>query len=57
MIRAGFHPFRYSIKNKNHHFRTKNKIGLIVIDYLQLMSNSKSKTENRVQELSQITRS
>jgi replicative DNA helicase len=28
-----------------------------VIDYLQLMSNSKSKTENRVQELSQITRS
>jgi replicative DNA helicase len=33
------------------------KIGLIVIDYLQLMSNSKSKTENRVQELSQITRS
>jgi replicative DNA helicase len=27
-----------------------------VID-LQLMSNSKSKTENRVQELSQITRS
>lgn len=34
------------------------KIGLIVIDYLQLMqnSNSNSNTENRVQELSQITR-
>ena len=35
----------------------QNKIGLIIIDYLQLMQNSKLKTENRVQELSQITRS
>jgi replicative DNA helicase len=35
----------------------QNKIGLVVIDYLQLMSNSKLKSENRVQELSQITRS
>jgi replicative DNA helicase len=35
----------------------QNKIGLIIIDYLQLMSNSELKTENRVQELSQITRS
>ena len=35
----------------------QNKIGLIVIDYLQLLLNSKIKTENRVQELSQITRS
>jgi replicative DNA helicase len=35
----------------------QTKIGLIVIDYLQLMQNSKSKIENRVQELSQITRS
>jgi len=34
-----------------------NQIGLIVIDYLQLMQSSKIKTENRVQELSQITRS
>nr|YP_009496092.1 DNA replication helicase [Plagiogrammopsis vanheurckii]AWT38532.1 DNA replication helicase [Plagiogrammopsis vanheurckii] len=34
-----------------------NHIGLIVIDYLQLMQNSKLKIENRVQELSQITRS
>tara|TARA_B100000497_G_C7651790_1_gene392162 strand:+ start:117 stop:1484 length:1368 start_codon:yes stop_codon:yes gene_type:complete len=32
-------------------------IGIIVIDYLQLMQNSKSRIENRVQELSQITRS
>lgn len=35
----------------------QNNIGLIIIDYLQLMQNSKLKNENRVQELSQITRS
>lgn len=35
----------------------QNKIGLIIIDYLQLLLNSQSKFENRVQELSQITRS
>jgi replicative DNA helicase len=34
-----------------------NYIGLILIDYLQLMQNSKSNIESRVQELSQITRS
>ena len=35
----------------------KTNIGLIIIDYLQLMQSSTLKTENRVQELSQITRS
>jgi replicative DNA helicase len=35
----------------------QNQIGLIIIDYLQLMQNSKFKTDNRTQELSQITRS
>ena len=35
----------------------QNKIGLVIIDYLQLIQNSKEKTENRAQELSQITRS
>lgn len=34
----------------------QTQIGLIIIDYLQLMQNPKSKTENRVQELSIITR-
>lgn len=34
----------------------QNKIGLIIIDYLQLMQNIKFKNENRAQELSQITR-
>lgn len=35
----------------------QNQIGLIIIDYIQLMQSTKVKTENRVQELSQITRS
>ena len=34
----------------------QNQIGLIIIDYLQLLLSSKSKSENRVQEISQITR-
>jgi len=34
----------------------QNQVGLIIIDYLQLMQNSKLPTDNRVQELSQITR-
>ena len=32
------------------------KIGLIIIDYLQLMQNPTIKNQNRAQELSQITR-
>jgi replicative DNA helicase len=35
----------------------QNEIGLVIIDYIQLMQNAKLKNENRVQELSQITRS
>ena len=35
----------------------QNQIGLVIIDYLQLMQNSKSKNENRAYEISQITRS
>jgi replicative DNA helicase len=34
----------------------QKQIGLVIIDYLQLMQNSKGITENRVQEISQITR-
>lgn len=34
----------------------KNPLGLIVVDYLQLMSSSKSYGENRVQEISEISR-
>ena len=35
----------------------QNQIGLIIIDYLQLMQTSTFKTDSRAQELSQITRS
>ena len=35
----------------------QTKLGLIIIDYIQLMQNSNSKIENRAQELSKITRS
>jgi replicative DNA helicase len=34
----------------------QTNIGVVIIDYLQLMQNFKSPTINRVQELSQITR-
>ena len=43
------------IKVKNLIFE-QTKIGIIIIDYLQLMQNSKIEQENRVQELSLITR-
>jgi replicative DNA helicase len=35
----------------------QGQIGLVIVDYLQLMQNSNFKNGNRVQELSQITRS
>jgi replicative DNA helicase len=35
----------------------QKQVGLIIIDYLQLMQEKKSMIENRVQELSRITRS
>lgn len=34
----------------------QKKVGLVIIDYLQLMQISKTKLDNRAQELSQITR-
>nr|YP_009497067.1 DNA replication helicase [Psammoneis obaidii]AWT39780.1 DNA replication helicase [Psammoneis obaidii] len=43
-------------KIKNMLFE-QTEIGLVVIDYLQLMQDSNSKINNRVQELAQITRS
>ena len=35
----------------------QSQIGLVIIDYLQLMQTTEFKTGNRVQELSYITRS
>lgn len=50
-----------SIQNIRSKIKTlmfeQTKVGLVIIDYLQLMQNSRLKVENRVQELSQITRS
>ena len=50
-----------SIQNIRSKIKTlmfeQNEVGLVIIDYLQLMQNSRLKIENRVQELSQITRS
>ena len=50
-----------SIQNIRSKIKTiifeQNQVGLVIIDYLQLMQNSSLKTETRVQELSQITRS
>lgn len=34
----------------------QNQVGLVIIDYLQLMQTTNSKIDNRAQELSQITR-
>ena len=53
--------FNLSIQDIRSKIKTilfeQNELGLVIIDYIQLMQNSKLKTENRVQELSQITRS
>lgn len=47
------------IRNKARKLKRKKDIGLIVIDYLQLInvsSSLKNRNENRVQEISEITR-
>ena len=53
--------FNLSIQDIRSKIKTiifeQNKIGLIIIDYIQLMQHSELKTENRVQELAKITRS
>ena len=53
--------FNLSIQDIKSKIKTilfeQNKLGLVIIDYIQLMQNTKMKNENRVQEISQITRS
>jgi replicative DNA helicase len=46
------------IRTKTRRLKRKNDIGLIVVDYLQLIGSNPSKRgfENRVQEMSEITR-
>nr|YP_011004993.1 Replication helicase subunit [Analipus japonicus]WAM61856.1 Replication helicase subunit [Analipus japonicus] len=45
------------LKVKNINLESSEKIGLIVIDYLQLLEEASNQNINRVQELSKITRS
>ena len=45
------------IKAKCRRLKADKKIDLIIVDYMHLMESGKSSTENRVQEVSQITRS
>ena len=45
------------IRAKCRRLKLEHNIGLVVIDYLQLMQGSRSKSENRQQEISEISRS
>jgi len=53
--------FNLSIQDIRSKIKTilleQNDLGLVILDYIQLMQNPKMKIENRVQELSHITRS
>ncbi len=44
------------IRTKSRRLQTEHGLGLIIVDYLQLME-SRTKVENRVQEIAEITRS
>jgi replicative DNA helicase len=44
------------MRSKARRLRAQNEVGLIIVDYLQLM-RSPEKAENRVQEISEISRS
>ncbi len=45
------------IRAKCRRLKLEHNLGLVVIDYLQLMQGSKSRSENRQQEISEISRS
>lgn len=44
------------IKNKCRRMKAEKKLDLIVVDYLQLMSDTSRRSENRVQEISVLSR-
>ena len=46
----------FQFRSKARKMVSKNKVGLIIIDYLQLMSGLKDKNGNREQEISTISR-
>ncbi len=45
------------IRAKCRRLKLEHDLGLVIIDYLQLMQGSKSKSDNRQQEISEISRS
>lgn len=45
-----------TIRTRARRLQRQEGLGLIVVDYLQLISSGKNNSENRVQELSEITR-
>ena len=45
------------MRTKARRLQSEHDLGLIVIDYLQLMSGRNSRSDNRVQEVSEISRS
>ncbi len=45
------------MRTKARRLQSEHELGLIVVDYLQLMSGRKTSSDNRVQEVSEISRS
>ena len=45
------------LRSKCRKFKLENDLGLVIIDYLQLMSGSSKRTDSRQQEISEISRS
>ncbi len=46
----------FELRAKCRRLKSKNNVGLIIIDYLQLMSGSADRNSNREQEISKISR-
>lgn len=45
-----------ALRTRARRLKRQHGLGLIVVDYLQLLSGSNSRSDNRVQEISEITR-
>lgn len=45
-----------ALRTRARRLKRQHGLGLIVVDYLQLLSGSSSRSDNRVQEISEITR-
>lgn len=45
-----------SVRTRARRLKRTHGLGLVIVDYLQLLSSSRSRSDNRVQEVSEITR-